>query len=117
MLANDPSPNPKQPFAARNGTGAPRQALIDPLLGKPPKDKLDGGEADDGGQGFREVLKALGEMPIASEPEKVRATTLLGQQPKQRRHIASLRRALTLGPEGLRAAADRAKRSGVKILV
>jgi hypothetical protein len=55
-------------FAAGNGTGAPRQALIDPLLGKPPKDKLDGGEADDGGQDFREVLKVLGSMPIASEP-------------------------------------------------
>ncbi len=33
------------------------------------------------------------------------------ERPKQRRHIASLRRALTLGPIGLKAAADKAKRS------
>jgi hypothetical protein len=39
------------------------------------------------------------------------------ERPKQRRHKISLSRALTLRPEGLRAAADRAKRSRVKVLV
>ena len=66
VLANVPSPNPQQPFAAGNGTAAPRLALIDLLPGKltysakPPQGKLDGGEGDEGGQGFREVLKVLG---------------------------------------------------------
>src|SRR6516162_4053699 len=65
MLANVPSQSPQQPFAAGNGTGAPRQALIDLLPGKPPEGKLDRGEGD---EGFREVLKVLGETPVASEP-------------------------------------------------
>jgi hypothetical protein len=39
------------------------------------------------------------------------------ERPKQRRHIASLSRALTLGPQGLKAAADRAKRSRSEPLV
>ena len=74
VLANVPSPNPQQPFAAGNGTAAPRLALIDLLPGKltysakPHQGKLDGGKGDEGGQGFREVLKVLGETPVASEP-------------------------------------------------
>jgi hypothetical protein len=39
------------------------------------------------------------------------------ERPKQRRHIASLRRALTLGPYGLKAAADKAKRSRLELLL
>jgi hypothetical protein len=39
------------------------------------------------------------------------------EQPKQRRHIASLKRALTLGPEGLRKAAERAHRNRSEVLV
>ena len=46
---------------------------------------------------------AAAEALLTSLPENKR--------PKQRRHIASLRRALTLGPIGLKAAADKAKRS------
>src|SRR6266446_4939337 len=68
VLANVPSPNPQQPFAAGNGTGAPRPALVDLLPDRPPEGKLDGGEGHEGGQGFREVLKVLGETPVASEP-------------------------------------------------
>jgi hypothetical protein len=30
--------------------------------------KLDGGEGDEGGHGFGEVLEVLGETPVASEP-------------------------------------------------
>src|SRR6516164_10606900 len=36
--------------------------------GKPPEGELDGSEGHEGGQGFGEVLKVLGEMPAASEP-------------------------------------------------
>jgi hypothetical protein len=36
----------KATFAAGNGTGAPRQALIDLLPGEPPEGKLDRGEGD-----------------------------------------------------------------------
>jgi hypothetical protein len=36
---------------------------------------------------------------------------------KQRRHVASLRRVLTLGPHGFKAAADKAKRSAVQSLL
>jgi hypothetical protein len=39
------------------------------------------------------------------------------ERPKQRRHIASHRRALTLGPHGLKAAADRAKNSRSELRV
>jgi hypothetical protein len=39
------------------------------------------------------------------------------EQPKQRRHIASLRRALKLGPDGLRKAAERANRTRSGVLV
>jgi hypothetical protein len=38
------------------------------------------------------------------------------EQPKQYRHIASLKRALTLGPEGLRKAAERAQRNRSEVL-
>jgi len=52
---------------------------------------------------------AAAEALLTSLPENKR--------PKQRRHIASLRRALTLGPIGLKAAADKAKRSRSELLV
>jgi len=91
-----------EPAAAVRRKQRDRRA-IDLLLGKPPEDKLDGGEADDGGQVFR-VLKSLARCRLRPNQEKVRSTTTLGQQPKQRRHIASLRRALTLRTEGLRGA-------------
>jgi hypothetical protein len=51
-----------------DGTGAPRPALIDLPPVKPPEGKLDGGEGDEGGEGFREVLKVPSETPVASEP-------------------------------------------------
>ena len=38
------------------------------------------------------------------------------ERPQQRRHIASLKRALTLGPHGLKAAADKARRSRSELL-
>ena len=41
VLANVPSPNPQQPFAACNGTGAPRPALIDLLPGDHEKEKYE----------------------------------------------------------------------------
>jgi hypothetical protein len=43
--------------------------------------------------------------------EAVLATSAEGEQAKQRRRIAGLKRALTLGPDGLRAAASKAKTS------
>jgi hypothetical protein len=55
--------------------------------------------------------------------ERIAATEALltrlpdNERPRQRRHIAGLRRALTLGPHGLKAAADRAKRSRSELLV
>ena len=36
--------------------------------GKPPKGKLDGGEGNEGTQGFSNVLEILGQTPVASEP-------------------------------------------------
>jgi hypothetical protein len=36
--------------------------------GKPPEGKLDGGESNEGAQGFGKVLEVLGETPVASEP-------------------------------------------------
>ena len=68
VLANVPSPNPQQPFGAGNTTGAPRTAFVDLRPSKPPEGKLDGGEGDEGSPGFREVLKVLREVPVASEP-------------------------------------------------
>jgi len=59
----------------RHRKGAPRPALIDLLPGKPPEDKLDGGEGDEGGQGFREVLQVLAETPVGPSHEKVRSAT------------------------------------------
>jgi hypothetical protein len=53
VLANVPSPNPQQLFAAGNGTGVPRPALIDLPPGKPPEGKLDGSEGNGGGSGSR----------------------------------------------------------------
>jgi hypothetical protein len=32
--------------------------------GKPPEGKLDGGDGDEGGQGFDEVLEVLGKTPV-----------------------------------------------------
>jgi hypothetical protein len=58
--------------------------------------------------GYRERIAAA-EALLASLPEN--------ERPKQRRHIASLKRALTLGPEGLRKAAARAYRSRTEVLV
>jgi hypothetical protein len=52
--------------------------------------------------GYRERIAAA-ESLLTRLPETAR--------PKQRRHIAGLKRALTLGPHGLKAAADRAKGS------
>jgi hypothetical protein len=43
--------------------------------GKPPEGQLDGGEGNEGGQGFGEVLEVLGEMPIAAEPGEGASTT------------------------------------------
>jgi hypothetical protein len=39
----------------------------DQCPGKPPEGKLDGGEGNDGGQGFGEVLEVLGDTPASSE--------------------------------------------------
>ena len=36
--------------------------------GKPPEGKLDGGEGNEGGQGFGKVFEVLGETPVSSEP-------------------------------------------------
>jgi hypothetical protein len=47
--------------------------------------------------------------PLTSLPES--------DQPKQRRHFASLKRAFTLGPEGLRKAAERAHQNRSEVLV
>jgi hypothetical protein len=58
--------------------------------------------------GYRERIAAA-EALLASLPEN--------EQPKQRRHIASLKRALTLGPEGLRKAAERASRNRSEVFV
>jgi hypothetical protein len=52
--------------------------------------------------GYRERIAAA-ESLLTNLSEK--------EQSKQRRHIASLRRALTLGPHGLKAAADKAMRN------
>jgi hypothetical protein len=57
--------------------------------------------------GYRERIAAA-EALLASIPEN--------EQHKQRRHIASLKRALTLGPEGLRKAAERADRNRSEVL-
>jgi hypothetical protein len=43
--------------------------------GKPPEDWLDGGEGNEGGQGFGKVLEVLGETPVPADQEKVRSTT------------------------------------------
>jgi hypothetical protein len=59
VLANVHSPNPQQPFAVGNGTGGPRQALIDLLPGNSPEGKLDEGEMTNVARA-REVLKVLG---------------------------------------------------------
>ena len=42
--------------------------------GKPPEDWLDGGEGNEGDQGFGKVLEVLGETPVAYEPGEVRST-------------------------------------------
>src|SRR5271166_4662613 len=39
-----------------------------PTPGKPPAGKLDGGEGNEGGQGFGQVLEVLGETPVSSKP-------------------------------------------------
>ena len=54
VLANVPSPNPQQPFAACNGTGAPRPALIDLLPGDHEKEKY---ELKKVGRGIANTLK------------------------------------------------------------
>ena len=55
---------PTTAVAAANGTGAPRQALIDYFPGKPPEGELDRGEGDEGGQSFGKALELLGGPPI-----------------------------------------------------
>jgi hypothetical protein len=35
---------------------------------KPPEGELDGGEGNEGGQGFGKVLEVLGETPVSAEP-------------------------------------------------
>jgi hypothetical protein len=57
--------------------------------------------------GYRERIAAA-EVLLASLPKN--------EQLKQRRYIASLKRALTLGPEGLRKAAERAHRNRSAVL-
>lgn len=58
--------------------------------------------------GYRKRIAAV-EALLASLPEN--------EQSWQRQHIASLKRALTLEPEGLRKAAERAYRSRSQVLV
>jgi hypothetical protein len=58
--------------------------------------------------GYRERIAAA-EALLPSLPEN--------EQPKQRPHIASLKRVLTLGPEGLRKAAERAYRNRSEVPV
>jgi hypothetical protein len=58
--------------------------------------------------GYRERIAAA-EALLASLPEN--------EQPRQRRRIASLKRAMTLGPEGLRTAAERARQNRSEVLV
>jgi hypothetical protein len=58
--------------------------------------------------GYSERISAA-EALLASLPEN--------EQAKQRRRIASLKRVLTLGPEGLKKAAERAQKSRAEDLV
>jgi hypothetical protein len=58
--------------------------------------------------GYTERIEAA-EAFLTSLPENDRA--------KRRRHVASLKRALRLGPEGLRKAAERANRTRSGVLV
>ena len=54
----------------------PRPALIDPLPGKPPEGKLAGGESDEGGQGFRKLLKCpWARRRLRPNQDKVGSTT------------------------------------------
>ena len=72
VVATVPSPNPQQSFAAGNGTGAPRPALIDLLPGNPPEGQLDGGGGD---EGLGKFSKSLARRRFRPNQEKVRSTT------------------------------------------
>ena len=45
------------------------------IPGEPPEGQLDGGEGNEGGQGFGKVLEVLGKTPVSANQEKVRSTT------------------------------------------
>ena len=45
-----------------------RPPSSEPTPGEPPEGQLDGGEGNEGGQGFHKVYEVLGETPVASEP-------------------------------------------------
>ena len=75
VLANVPSPNPQQPFAAGNGTGAPRPALIDLLPGEPPKGKLMEAKVTKVAKVSARFSKSLARRRLRPNQEKVRSTT------------------------------------------
>lgn len=57
----------------------------------PPKGQLDGGERDEGGEDFGEVLEEiLGETPFAPEPGKVRSTSGAAGPSSRRKNPAVL---------------------------
>src|SRR5216683_3590524 len=43
-------------------------SIHDLRSGEPPEGQLDGGEGNEGGQGFGKVLEVLGKTPVSAEP-------------------------------------------------
>jgi hypothetical protein len=64
VLANVPSPNPQQPFAAGNGTGAPRPALLTYSLAS----RLRASWTEARATKAPRALEVFGETPVSSEP-------------------------------------------------
>jgi hypothetical protein len=71
QFGEGPSTEAKAVFRCRQGSGATSQRLLQLGTcspGQPPEGELDGTEGHEAGQGFRKVLKVLGETPVTPEP-------------------------------------------------
>jgi hypothetical protein len=86
-------------FTAGNGTGTPRPAIVDLLLGKPPEGELDGGKVTKVARVTARFAKSLASRWLSPNQEKVRLTTQ-GRGRTTKPFMSSLRLTISMRSKG-----------------